>query len=141
MPALTIDRIQSLSYEEIDFLTEQMNEEAQSLGIFTEAFPFSFSVRGACGNILAGCQGALEYGAIYTDKLWVHPDCRNQGLGRVMMEKVHSLGRESGCALAAVLTMNFQGTRRFYEQLGYVCDLERPGYANNSVCLFLKKAL
>lgn len=57
------------------------------------------------------------------------------------MENVHEYGRKVGCHIGTVLTMSFQDARKFYEHIGYECDLERPGYAKGSSCLFLKKVL
>lgn len=126
--------------EDIDFLTKKINEESknsQSDG----AYPFAFFMRDGDGAIIAGCNGSIIYGVIYTDQLWVHPEYRSQSYGRALMEKVHSLGKEKGCGLATVSTIDFQNARSFYECLGYVVDFERRGYAQNSSCLFLKKKL
>ena len=32
-------------------------------------------------------------------------------------------------------------TKSFYEKLGYASDFERPGYTQNSSCIFLKRSL
>ncbi|HQY23040.1 MAG TPA: GNAT family N-acetyltransferase [Gammaproteobacteria bacterium] len=53
---------------------------------------------------------------IYTDQLWVHPDHRKKALGHQLMEAVHDYGRKSGCTMATVATMNFQGAKAFYEK-------------------------
>lgn len=83
----------------------------------------------------------MIFGSIYTDQLWVHPDHRKNGLGRKLMEAVHDYGRRSGCLIASVATMDFQGAVVFYEKLGYVMDFERPGYTGSSSCHFMRKAL
>jgi ribosomal protein S18 acetylase RimI-like enzyme len=57
------------------------------------------------------------------------------------MEKVHDYGRESGCMMATVATMSFQGATKFYKKLGYTIDFERAGYTKNASCIFLKKNL
>jgi len=81
------------------------------------------------------------FGSIYTDQLLVHPDHRKKGLGHQLMEAVHDYGRKSGCAMATVATMSFQGAKAFYEKLGYISDFERHGYMQNSSCIFLKRSL
>jgi GNAT superfamily N-acetyltransferase len=83
----------------------------------------------------------MIFGSIYTDQLWVHPDYRKNGLGHQLMEAVHDFGRRSGCSMATVVTMSFQGAKTFYEKLGYVTDFERQGYTQNSSCIFLKRSL
>ena len=123
---------------DIDFLTQKINQETPEFG---EAHPFAFFIRDEKNQIIAGCNGSVIFGSIYTDQLWVHPDHRKNGLGYQLMEAVHDYGRRSGCRIATVATMSFQGAKTFYEKLGYVSDFERPGYTQNSSCIFLKRSL
>lgn len=132
---------------DIDFLTQKINQETPEFG---EAHPFAFFIRSACADassdkdenqIIAGCNGSVIFGSIYTDQLWVHPAHRNNGLGHKLMEAVETYGRKSGCRIATVATMSFQGAKAFYEKLGYVTDFERQGYTQNSNCYFMRKDL
>jgi len=127
--------------QSIALLTQKINEEAWRSGIQESAEPFAFFLSNEQQDMIAGCNGSLIYGAIYTDQLWVHPDYRKQGLGRQLMEKVHTLGIKKECRMATVCTMSFQEVTGFYEHLGYVRDFERPGYTAESSCLFFKKIL
>ena len=124
--------------EDIDFLTQKINKETPEFG---EAHPFAFFVRDEHNQIIAGCDGSVIFGSIYTDQLWVHPHHRKKGLGHKLMEAVHDYGRKSGYAMATVATMSFQGAKAFYEKLGYVMDFERTGYTRGSSCIFLKRSL
>jgi GNAT superfamily N-acetyltransferase len=124
--------------KDIDFLTQKINKETPEFG---EAHPFAFFARDEHNQIIAGCNGSVIFGSIYTDQLWVHPDHRRSGLGHKLMEAVHDYGRKSECSMATVATMSFQGALGFYEKLGYVSDFERPGYTQNSSCIFLKRSL
>ena len=123
---------------DIDFLTEKINQETAAFG---SAHPFAFIVRDEINQIIAGCNGSVIFGSIYTDQLWVHPEHRGKGLGHKLMAKVHDYGREHECAMATVATMSFQGAKAFYEKLGYVVDFERAGYTQNTSCIFLKRSL
>ena len=124
--------------EDIDFLTQKINKETPKFG---EAHPFAFFVRDEHNQIIAGCNGSVIFGSMYTDQLWVHPDHRKKGLGHKLMEAVHDYGRKSECSMATVATMSFQGAKTFYEKLGYLVDFERPGYTHSSSCIFLKRGL
>lgn len=124
--------------EDIDFLTQKINQETLSFG---EAHPFAFFIRDEHNQIIAGCNGSVIFGSIYTDQLWVHPNYRKNGLGHQLMEAVHDYGRGSGCRIATVATMSFQGAKTFYEKLEYVVDFERHGYTQNSSYHFLRKEL
>lgn len=123
---------------DIDFLTHKINQETPEFG---EAHPFAFFIRDERSQIIAGCNGSVIFGSIYTDQLWVHPAHRKNGLGHQLMEAVHDYGRRSGCSMATVSTMSFQGAKSFYEKLGYVTDFERPGYTHSSGCHFMRKEL
>jgi GNAT superfamily N-acetyltransferase len=67
---------------DIDFLTQKINTETPKFG---SAYPFAFFLRDKHNHIVAGCNGSVVFGAIYTDQLWVDPKHRNAGLGRVLM--------------------------------------------------------
>lgn len=120
---------------DIDFLTQKINEESVDFGAAT---PFAFFMRDEAGSIIAGANGSIIFGCIYTDQLWVDKKYRRGGWGKELMEAVHDYGRKSGCTMATVNTMSFQGAKEFYEKLGYAVDFERPGYTQNSSCIFLK---
>lgn len=128
----------SPKYEDIDFLTKQINEETIEFG---EAKPFAFYIRDEEKQIIAGCNGVVMYGSIYTDQLWVDKKHRHQGYAKQLMTHVHQYGKNQGCNIATVMTMSFQGARSFYEKLGYHCDCERSGYVRESEALFLVKKL
>lgn len=130
-----------LKSSDVDFLTRKINDEAKSQGITEEAYCFGIFIRDDQGEIIAGANGSVIYGAIYTDQLWVHPEHRGQGLGQRLMAEIHRYGQLQGCKMATVATMDFQNAQGFYERLGYVCDYERSGYFNNHTSMFLVKNL
>ena len=77
---------------DIDFLTQKINQETPEFG---EAHPFAFFIRDKRNQIIAGCNGSVIFGSIYTDQLWAHPAHRKNGLGHKLMEAVHDFGRRS----------------------------------------------
>jgi len=123
---------------DINFLTAKINEETPDFGL---SYPFAFFIRNYYGKIIAGCNGSVIFGSIYTDQLWVDPSYRKQGWGRKLMENVHDYGSNIGCTIATVTTMSFQNSCSFYKSLGYESDFKRIGYAKDSSCIFLKKLL
>ncbi|MDF3054988.1 MAG: hypothetical protein K0Q74_895 [Gammaproteobacteria bacterium] len=124
--------------DDLDFLTKKINEETSEFGF---ASSFAFFIRNHVGEIIAGCNGSVIFGNIYTDQLWVHFDHRRAGLGYKLMTRVHDYGRKNGCTMATVATMSFQGAEAFYERLGYVADFTRLGYTKESHCIFLRQDL
>lgn len=135
---MKIEQANSPKPEDIEYLTQKINEEITAYG---SAFPFGFFIRDENDKIIAGCNGYIIFGCIYTDQLWVDTSYQKQGLARKLMNKVHEYGRLENCKMATVNTMSFQNALKFYEKLGYKVDLERKGYNNNSSCLFLRKNL
>lgn len=135
---MKIERTTSPSQEEIDFLTQQINQATPDQG---QAHFFAFFIRDDQNQIIAGCNGCVFYASIHTDQLWVHADYRGRGMGRQLMNEIDCYGRELGCHLATLITMSFQNAQEFYENLGYECDFKRPGYEDGSSCIFLRKLL
>ncbi|MDA0967988.1 MAG: GNAT family N-acetyltransferase [Proteobacteria bacterium] len=135
---MNIEYTKNPASNDIDFLTKQINQETSEYG---EAYPFAFFMRDDEAEIIAGANGFVIYGAIYTDQLWVDKEYRGQGFAKKIMDKVHEFGLLEGCKIATVQTMSFQGAHSFYEKLGYVQDFKRTGYVNGSNCIFMRKAL
>ncbi len=128
---------ESPSNEDLEFLTNQINKEASENG---SAHAFAILARDESGKIVAGCNGSIIFGSIYTDQLWVDSHLRRKGIGKKLMEQVHELGKKSGCTLATVTTMSFQAPD-FYKNLEYKIDFLREGYNKNASCFFMSKTL
>jgi ribosomal protein S18 acetylase RimI-like enzyme len=135
---MKIEYTHSPKSEDVDFLTAKINEEIKGYG---SVFPFAFFIRNKDDQIIAGCNGYIIFGCIYTDQLWVDPNYRNQGFARSLMEKVHEYGRKQGYSMATLCTMSFQNAVNFYKKLGYKVDFERQGYAEDASYLFLRRDL
>lgn len=123
---------------DVDFLTQKINEEIPAQ--YGVAHPFAIFMKTVDGSILAGCNGSIICGVIYTDQLWVHPEYRRKGIARDLMDKVHQYGKQNGCTMATVSTLDFQ-VPKFYQKLGYKIDFSRQGYKNGASCMFLSKVL
>ena len=135
---MKIEITMSPNQGDIDYITNMINQETLEYG---EAKPFAFYIRDELEKIIAGANGYIIFGEIYTDQLWIKKEYRCKGLARKLMERVHSLGKAEGCKIAAIKTMSFQCAVGFYEKIGYEKDFERNGYVRGSSCLFFKKDL
>lgn len=136
---MKIEFTSSPDQKDIDYITQRILQETPNYG--EDSSPFAFYVRDNDGKIIAGVNGYIVYGEIYTDQLWVHPLFRKKGVARQLMEEVHEFGRYEDCKVATVQTMCFQKALKFYENLGYVKEFERIGQVKNSTCYFLIKDL
>ena len=71
------------------------------------------------GNIIGGCVGDIyAWGVLYVDTLWVSEKYRGKDLGSNLLKAVEDVGREKGCHLSFLGTLDFQA-RPFYEKHGY----------------------
>jgi len=133
----SIELTESPSEQDLEILTAGINKEAEERG---SAHPFALFLRDEKHQIIAGCNGSVFFGVIYTDQLWVHPEHRKKGLGKRLMEQVHAYGTSKGCTLTTVANMDFQAPS-FYQHLGYKVDFSRAGHHHGATCLFLSKPL
>lgn len=122
-------------------LTDGINAAAIQQNITASCEPWGFFVYDHDRNVIAGVNGYIVYGAIYTGQLWVSESNQGQGIARRLMEKVHAYGRDKGCAIATLRTMSFQNARSLYEKLGYACQYEEIGYAQGASMLYMKREL
>jgi ribosomal protein S18 acetylase RimI-like enzyme len=84
--------------------------------------------------------GWTLWSCFYVDTLWVDQDLQGRGYGRQLMEAGEAVGRERGCAVAAVDTFNFQALE-FYQKLGYSIFGRLPGFARGMERFYLTKVL
>lgn len=136
---MNIEHTNSPALKDIEYLTAKINEETKEE--YGSSVPFAFFIRNKDEQIIAGCNGYVIFGCIYTDQLWVDYNYRHQGYAKSLMQQVHEYGRKKSCSMATICTMTFQNAINFYEKLGYKVDFERQGYAKNASCLFLRKDL
>ena len=99
---------------------------------------FAISIRNENDEIKGGCNGAVYYGCLYVDQLWIKKEFRHQGLGKQLMNAAEILGKGKGCLFSTVNTMDWEALD-FYKKLGYFVEFERKGYHKNSVFYFLRK--
>jgi GNAT superfamily N-acetyltransferase len=99
---------------------------------------FGFFIRDAQNKLQGGCNGAIFYGCLYVDQLYLEEALRKQGYGTQLIQAAEKLGKERGCTFSTVNTMDWEALG-FYKKLGYVVEFTRRGYAKDSVFYFLRK--
>ena len=102
--------------------------------------PVAVFVRNDDDEILGGVSGYLNWNWLQISLLWVDASLRGQGVGRQLMEKLESTGRDKGCAWAHVDTFSFQACG-FYEGLGYKVFATLDDYPPGHTRHYLKKRL
>lgn len=101
---------------------------------------FGFFIHDAENNIQGGCNGAILYGCLHVDQLYVIEALRGQGYGTQLMQAAEQLAREKDCTFLTVNTMDWEALE-FYKKLGYYVEFTRKGYAKDSTFYFLRKDL
>lgn len=135
---MNIEFYDSPCHSDIEYLRKKIDQETPE---FCDYSPFGIFIRDKNEKIIAGCNGYIIFGIIYTDQLWVDKHYRKSGIARTLLNKVHEHGRKNQCNLATVCTMSFQGALDFYKKLGYEIDFARNGYRDESTGFFLSKKL
>lgn len=125
-----------LNIKEINYIKRRFYSERSSS-------PAEFSI--ACKNnknkIIGGAIGFISNGKICTDILWVEKIYRINGIGRLIMNKIHYLGTMNNCRISSLAVMSFRNALGFYIKMGYKIDFERKGYPHNNTCFFLSRSL
>ena len=62
-----------------------------------ENVSFVLSARDPNENIIGGLSASTSYGWLLVKLIWVDKDYRNQGLGRLLMERAERKGVKIGC--------------------------------------------
>lgn len=128
------------SAEEIQSLYNDIAEHAQLKKNQPPIESFGFFVHDDFQKVTAGCNGAMYYGCLYIDSLWVDESLRHKNIGTKLMEAAETFGKERGCLFSTVNTMDWEALG-FYQKLDYIIEYQRTGYFNNSTLYFLRKSL
>jgi len=104
----------------IDYAVEQKEHKPMKF--------FGFFIRDAENNIQGGCNGAILYGCLHVDQLYVTEALLEQGYGTQLMQMAEQLSREKSCTFLTVNTMDWEALE-FYKKLGYYIEFTRKGYA------------
>lgn len=121
-------------------LYEGLNDEAVLAKGVNRVRTFGICILNATKDILGGAKGAILYGNLYVDALWVNSKIRHQGWGTKLMAEAEKIGKEYGCTFATVNTMDWEALP-FYQKLGYRIEFTREGFEKDSKMFMLRKSL
>ncbi len=123
------------------------DESALLSGICDEAYKakgqpkierFGAFLKDPSNKVFGGVSGAIFYGCVDIDQLWVDKTLRHQGWGTKLMDEAEKIGKQHGCTFASTRTMDWEALN-FYQERGYLIDFVRDGFAKQSKMYFLRK--
>ncbi|MCE5295344.1 MAG: GNAT family N-acetyltransferase [Chlamydiales bacterium] len=117
-----------------------LNDEAVAGKGMNRVSTFGICIKNETHKILGGAKGALLYGNLYVDSLWIDSKIRHEGWGAKLMAEAEKVGKENGCTFATVNTMDWEALP-FYQKLGYNIEFTREGFEKNSKMFMLRKKL
>lgn len=117
-----------------------LNDEAVTAKGMNPVSTFGICIKNETQKILGGAKGAVLYGNLYVDSLWINNKIRNQGWGTKLMIEAEKIGKEHGCTFATVNTMDWEALS-FYQKLGYNIEFTREGFEKDSKMFMLRKKL
>jgi len=119
-------------------------ELGQFINVFhAETVPFHTSrfalrLEDQDARLVGGLSGVMSWGWLFVDAVWVHPELRGKGAGRVLMARAESHAAAAGCHSAWLDTFQARG---FYEALGYQVFGTLEDYPAGQTRSFLRKRL
>jgi GNAT superfamily N-acetyltransferase len=94
----------------------------------------------ATGARLGAIEGKMFWGGLFISLLMVDKVARGRGVGGALLAAALSHGREAGCTVACVETMDFQAPW-LYERHGFEADFIRRGFANGHSMYYFSRPL
>lgn len=70
------------------------------------------------GEVIAGLNSAICWNWMEIDILWVHPDHRELGYGKRLLDEAEKIARAKSCSFLKLNTFSFQAPD-FYKKYGY----------------------
>lgn len=106
------------SENDLQFLEDQINQYNVYTTSYEDYQPLAVFVRNDQDRMIAGLSGYTWGGCCEIKFLWVHPDYRQCGYGRQLLQTTETEARQRRCHLIVVDTYSFQAPQ-FYPKFGY----------------------
>lgn len=100
----------------------------------------AFVARNDNGDFQGAVTAAVFWGQLHIKNVLVEKDFRGQGIASRLMQSAHVYGVDQGCSFSFLETMSFQA-EGFYKKLGYVTELRRAGYREETAFIYMRKDL
>ncbi|MCH9630408.1 MAG: hypothetical protein S4CHLAM37_04070 [Chlamydiia bacterium] len=136
----SIEHYNTIPKEYEDILYHKISDNAFHVKGLSPIHPFSIFIKDNKNDLFGGVSGAILYGSLYIDSLWVDKTLRLQGWGTKLMHEAERTGKERGASFVTLNTMDWEALS-FYEKQGYSIEFTREGYVKDSKMFMLRKTL
>lgn len=124
----------------IDFLDKKIDEYNWANWEVNERLPLAAQIKNEQGELIAGAAARSFGNWLLLDTLWVSDTLRGQDIGSKLLAEIESAGKNRGCKLCLLDTLNFQAMP-FYEKHGYTTQWVQEGYPKTGCKYFMVKSL
>ncbi|MCM1988975.1 GNAT family N-acetyltransferase [Oceanirhabdus seepicola] len=137
--------IKESTKEESDLIWQgiiEYNSSKLSLKGDVPFVPVNRVMKDSAGNIIGGINCELNYvwNTMYIDMLWVKEEYRKNGHASRLLKEIELIGKEEGCTLVHLETMDFQA-KDFYMKNEYQIFGELDNVPEGHKRYYLKKIL
>lgn len=136
---MLISPINSCYSDFINNINKKIDNEAKTKRNLEPMFHYAYSAEHDHIEI-GGIFGFDNFGACHIEGLWVEPNYRKQGVGKMLVGMVEELAQTRKCKCIVLFTMDFQAYE-FYYHLGYRKEFVRDHYHNNSKAIYMIKPI
>src|SRR5690349_17475453 len=113
---MLIEPIRSSYSDFVSKINEKIDHEAKMKRNLDPMFHYAYSAKDNQIDV-GGIFGFDNFGACHIEGLWVEPEYRKQGVGKMLVKKVEEFAHARKCKCVVLFTMDFQAYE-FYLHLG-----------------------
>ncbi len=137
---IQINVTNSLAPDEASVIETGLDNYNKERNLNRNVNPVSIIIRDKKDSILAGMTGKTFLGWLHIKTIWVSPESRKTGLGRLLIKSAEEEAIKRKCKFAYLDTFSFQALG-FYLKLGYKTFGELDNFPEGHKRHFLKKKL
>lgn len=131
---------ETFDLKEAEFIREKLNQYNLLFAPPDHHQALALTARTQEDIIIGGLTGVTYWGWLHIDILWVNESCRQQGIGRQLLQAAEEEAVQRGCRYSHLETHPFQALG-FYEKHGYQVYGELPDLPQGYTKYFMKKNL
>ncbi|XQW86193.1 GNAT family N-acetyltransferase [Thalassotalea piscium] len=135
---MKIEVLQNPEQQLINYLDEKIAEFNWAHWEVNERKPLAVQIKNDNGEVIAGAAGRTFGHWLLINTLWVSEELRSQNIGSQLLESIELAGKDRGCSMCLLDTLNFQAMP-FYEKHGYKTQWTQENYPKTGCKYYMVK--